>query len=160
MLGCHTKLGRRCKSRTKSGAELLSSLSQLKFGLFNISFLRAINSSSVFGRSTSRIVARESIAEFMPFQGESRAKASEWAIRNLKTQDRNNTSHHSQCFFFLKNNYIHCVIILKNNWQKSIRNLGISVDSRKLNGHFDAISKNYASLQEDKKYYFTNNTNL
>ena len=77
LLGCHTKLGRRCKSRTKSGAELLSSLSQLKFGLFNISFLRAINSSSVFGRSTSRIVARESIAEFMPFQGECRAKASE-----------------------------------------------------------------------------------
>ena len=119
-----------------------------------------INSSSVFGRSTSRIVARESIAEFMPFQGECRAKASEWAIRNLKTQDRNNTSHHSQCVFFFKNNYIHCVIILKNNWQKSIRNLGISVDSRKLNGHFDAISKNYASLQEDKKYYFTNNSNL
>ena len=45
LLGCHTKLCRgswRCKSRTKSGAELLSSLSQLKFGLFNISSKRAI----------------------------------------------------------------------------------------------------------------------
>ena len=50
---------------------------------------------------------QESFAEFMPFQGESRAKAREWVIRNLKTRDRNNTSHHSQWIFFLKNNYIH-----------------------------------------------------
>ena len=103
---------------------------------------------------------QESFAEFMPFQGESRAKASEWAIRNLKTRDRNNTSHHSQWIFFLKNNYIHCIMIRKNKWFSVIRNPGIKVDSRYWIGHFDAIwKKNYIST-EDKKYYFTTNTNF
>ena len=45
LLGCHTKLCRgswRCKFRTKSGVEMLFSLSHPKFGFSNISFMKDI----------------------------------------------------------------------------------------------------------------------